>query len=386
MVVFRLDRRIHQGSYFEVWRCIDSNGAPRAVKMLACDLHKDDDSEYRRMLKCEADFLRSVAHENIISFQGFSADCTRKTGQATSNTPALVLELGCLDVMQLLQATLFEEDMAQFVIRGLLEAVKHLHGMQVAHLDLKPEQLVFSKSKSTIVIKLVDFGTLTDRTTFTTPVGTAGYIAPEILALSGEEVKIDRFAADMWSVGITLFVILCGFPPFNSPDSKDPLFRVFCDDRFKFWGFVRSRGVNLTAEAMDLIDRMTVLSPENRCTAEEAMEHPWMKKRLKIAKVEAELARRITRLESSLYLKPDRNSILSFNSNLGKRRSVLRSPLRTRYKKNLPSSAFSSAASCRSERALKVRRAYATRASGLCRLQSGLLSFSTPDSVRGMKM
>ncbi|CAN7988138.1 unnamed protein product, partial [Ixodes hexagonus] len=108
----------------------------------------------------------------------------------------------------------FTEREAAEIIRDICKAVAHLHRMNIAHRDLKPENLLYSKPDDSAVLKLTDFGFAKETTNFNslqTPCYTPYYVAPEVL---GPE-RYDK-SCDMWSLGVIMYILLCGFPPFYS--------------------------------------------------------------------------------------------------------------------------------------------------------------------------
>ena len=84
--------------------------------------------------------------------------------------------------------------------------------------DLKPENLLYADESADSPIKIADFGLAKmkdpgsdeDQLALITPCGTPGYVAPEVL----KNVEYDR-SVDMWSMGVILYILLCGFPPFD---------------------------------------------------------------------------------------------------------------------------------------------------------------------------
>ena len=92
--------------------------------------------------------------------------------------------------------------------------------MGIAHRDLKPENLLYSSPDKGAIIKISDFGLARyiDKDLMMTQCGTPGYVAPEIIKGEGYKEEID-----WWSVGVILYILLCGFPPFYD-ENNDKLF------------------------------------------------------------------------------------------------------------------------------------------------------------------
>lgn len=110
--------------------------------------------------------------------------------------------------------------MAKRYIREILEGVNYLHKKNIVHWDLKPENLLFTSNN---VLKITDFGTskiFKSKKKMNTTHGTPYYIAPEVI-----DQKYDE-KCDIWSVGVILFIMLCGKPPFNGRDDDEILMKV----------------------------------------------------------------------------------------------------------------------------------------------------------------
>jgi calcium-dependent protein kinase len=99
-----------------------------------------------------------------------------------------------------------------------------------------------------------------------TKVGTPYYISPDVLSGSYDK------ACDLWSAGCILYIMLCGYPPFNGDDDQEIIRNV---QRGKL--IFDEDWTNISQEAMDLIKKL-VCKPERRLTAEEALAHKWFKK------------------------------------------------------------------------------------------------------------
>lgn len=105
----------------------------------------------------------------------------------------------------------------------MLSAVKHLHEHKIVHRDLKPENFIFSDNTADAEIKLIDFGLskrfgkidLKEKIKLKTVVGTTYYVAPEVLKGDYDN------SCDIWSLGIILYIFLCGYPPFEGDNSKE---------------------------------------------------------------------------------------------------------------------------------------------------------------------
>mmetsp|Transcript_207 Transcript_207/g.411 ORF Transcript_207/g.411 Transcript_207/m.411 type:complete len:385 (-) Transcript_207:111-1265(-) len=164
------------------------------------------------------------------------------------------------------------------IVKSLLEAVAYLHANEIVHRDIKPENILFESSKedydekACVNVKIIDFG-LSRRHErgkegpMTNSVGTAYYMAPELL-----EGKYDK-SCDIWSVGTIVYILLCGYPPFNS-DTDPEIVENIKRGQFEFPARQWSAKSD---EAKDFIKCLLRRDPRKRFTASEALCHPWIK-------------------------------------------------------------------------------------------------------------
>nr|XP_010944567.1 PREDICTED: serine/threonine-protein kinase DCLK3-like [Camelus bactrianus] len=135
-----------------------------------------------------------------------------------------------------------------------------------------------NEDKST-TLKLADFGLAKHvvRPIFTV-CGTPTYVAPEILSEKGYGLEVD-----MWAAGVILYILLCGFPPFRSPErDQDELFNIIQLGRFEF---LAPYWDNISDAAKDLVSRLLVVDPKKRYTAHQVLQHPWIETAGKTSRV-----------------------------------------------------------------------------------------------------
>jgi len=166
----------------------------------------------------------------------------------------------------------FSEKEASDLIKDIVGAIAYLHSIGIVHRDLKPENLIYLNQKPDSLIKITDFGLAKYRNAnkpdaMTTACGTPGYVAPEVL-------KNEPYgkAVDMWSIGVILYILLCGFPPFYH-ESTAALYKQIKKGEFDFpepyWSEVSDA-------AKDLIRKLLTVDPKKRFTAEQVLSHPWI--------------------------------------------------------------------------------------------------------------
>lgn len=163
----------------------------------------------------------------------------------------------------------YGEREAANTILHVLDAVRYCHQMGVVHRDLKPENLLYSDDGPAGIVKINDFGIARfyDDDVMTTACGTPGYIAPEILHGRGYGTEVD-----CWSIGVILYIMLCGFPPF-SEDTNEALFETIKRGEFDF---PAQEWTHISDTAKDLISRCLQVDPAQRITIREMIEHEWI--------------------------------------------------------------------------------------------------------------
>lgn len=173
-------------------------------------------------------------------------------------------------------ANAFTEREAASIMFEICSAIQHLHHINVAHRDIKPENLLYTKSGADGILKLTDFGFAkkTDPSNtrpLETPCYTPYYAAPEVL---GPE-KYDK-SCDMWSLGVVMYILLCGFPPFYSahglPMSPGMKNRI----RSGQYAFPSPEWDKVSESAKNLIRGLLKTDPAERLKIDQVMGHPWI--------------------------------------------------------------------------------------------------------------
>lgn len=178
----------------------------------------------------------------------------------------------------------FTEPQGKLHAYQIISAIDYLHTNNITHRDLKPENILVVRKDPDTLIKITDFGLskFVDETSMLkTFCGTPNYLAPEIVGSKGEGAYTK--AVDLWAAGVIVFICLGGYPPF-SRDYKDiSLEKQILTGRksfpAKFWK-------DISRNAVDFIDKLLQVIPENRMTADQALRHKWLmdEKMLEVAK------------------------------------------------------------------------------------------------------
>ncbi|ODN03618.1 Myosin light chain kinase, smooth muscle [Orchesella cincta] len=172
--------------------------------------------------------------------------------------------------------TLTEGDCITF-LRQICDAVKYIHDKNIMHLDLKPENILCT-SKNSNQIKIIDFG-LAQYYDPKEPIrvlfGTAEFVSPEII--NYEPIAL---STDNWSVGVITYILLSGLSPFMGDNDNETFSNItraefdFDDEAFE----------NISEDSKDFISNLIVKRPEKRMTAEECLDHRWLKQESGIQK------------------------------------------------------------------------------------------------------
>lgn len=172
----------------------------------------------------------------------------------------------------------FREDEARFFFQQLISGVSYCHSMQICHRDLKLENTLLDGSAAPRV-KICDFGYSKSSVLHSQPksaVGTPAYIAPEVLTKREYDGKI----ADVWSCGVTLYVMLVGAYPFEDPTDTKNFKKSLTWILSAQYSIPDS--IMLSPECRHLLSRIFVANPEKRITIPEIKNHPWFLKNLPV--------------------------------------------------------------------------------------------------------
>ncbi|XP_019229898.1 PREDICTED: serine/threonine-protein kinase SAPK1-like isoform X2 [Nicotiana attenuata] len=218
---------------------------------------------------------RSLKHPNIVRF---------KEVLLTPTHLAIVMEYASGGELfaRICNAGKFNEDEARFFFQQLISGVSYCHFMQICHRDLKLENTLLDGSAAPRV-KICDFGYSKSTVFHSQPkstVGTPAYVAPEILTKKEYDGKL----ADVWSCGVTLYVMLVGAYPFQ--DSSDPNNITKTIAKILSVRYSIPEQVQISLECRHLLSRIFVADPEKRITIPEITKHPWFLKNLPVELME----------------------------------------------------------------------------------------------------
>lgn len=256
--LYEMKEVIGQGTFAKVKRATErATGKEFAVKII----NKSAMAENRENIMTEITILKNVHHPNIINLHHVFEN---------RHKIYLVMELlegGELFDLIVKRGCLTEAETSK-VMRQVIQAVAYLHMKRICHRDLKPENILLGRKGDIETVRITDFGLskISDHMLHTA-CGTPSYVAPEILTDDAY-----GFEVDMWSCGVILYVLLCGFPPFYA-DNDAELHRLIQSASYSFpspyWD-------DISDTAKDLIRRLLVVDPSKRLTPVQTLCHPFI--------------------------------------------------------------------------------------------------------------
>lgn len=286
------------GAYASVSTCVSlTTGQEFAVKLV----NKHEPGHTRSRILREVDVFKMCReHPNIVQLIEWYED---------DEYFYLVFEKmqGGQLLSQIQNKVCFSEQEAAQVTKDIANALKFLHSKGVAHRDLKPENVLCTSLNSVSPVKLCDLDLASKPTVpglrrtsrqlhsvqsepdLTSPVGSAEFLAPEVVeAFVGEALKYNR-QCDLWSLGVIIYIMLCGYVPFygecDKADScgwnqgqpcnecQEDLFKKIREGSFEF---PAEEWDKISEEAKDLITHLLVKDVRQRYTATDVLKHPWI--------------------------------------------------------------------------------------------------------------
>lgn len=253
-----------QGAYGRVYKARGKTG-PREVVAVKCVLRSQLTKSEADNLFTEIKLLKTMRHEHIVGLVDFCSD---------ANYIYIIMEYcGGGDLSKFIKSRqrLSEATCKQF-LQQLALALRFLRSKDVAHLDLKPSNILLvnaSGSQKAPVLKLADFGLAQHFSEEEKRTGVRGsylYMAPEICLGRKYDAKVD-----LWSVGVILFECLFGRAPFKSETEREMLLKIKEEKPI-----VMPRANNISKECYSLLEKCLRRDPARRIGFEEFFAHPFL--------------------------------------------------------------------------------------------------------------
>lgn len=260
---YKLGDQLGWGQFGTIRACLNKlNGEVLACKSIAKErLTTQQDV---KSVKLEIEIMTKLSgHPNVVSLKAVYEE---------ENFVHLVMELcaGGELFHRLEKNGRFSEIEARVLFRHLMQVVMYCHDKGIVHRDLKPENILLVTKSSSSPIKLADFGLATyiePGQSLSVTVGSPFYIAPEVLSGGYNQ------AADIWSAGVILYILLSGVPPFWGKTKS----RIFDAVRAANLCFPPHPWDSISSSAKDLITGMICINPLKRLTAAQVLAHSWIR-------------------------------------------------------------------------------------------------------------
>lgn len=260
---YQIGKTLGEGTFGKVKFAVNTESG-EAVAMKVLDKEKIQKQSMGAQIKREISIMKVVHHKHIVQLREVLASRTKIF---------IVLELitGGELFDKIVSAGKLSEDQARVYFQQLVAGVEYCHSKGVCHRDLKPENLLLDENGD---LKISDFGlsALYDgdpdaggsrSQLLHTTCGTPNYVAPEVLADKG----YDGRTADVWSIGVILYVLLAGFLPFDEP-TMTALFRKIQNADFQYpkW---------FSNEVKDLLNQILIADPAARINLATVKQNGW---------------------------------------------------------------------------------------------------------------
>jgi 5'-AMP-activated protein kinase catalytic alpha subunit len=259
---YELGKVLGSGNYSKVKLAIDvETNTKWALKII--DKEQLQRERMEEQLKREIAVLKQLKHPFIVGL--------REVMQ-TANHIYLVLQLvtGGELFEKIVQAKKFDEATSRRYFQQLILGLRYAHSLGIAHRDIKPENILVDDNH---IVHITDFGLSNlqpkeGQGLLQTVCGTPNYVAPDVL----KEKGYNGFAADAWSCGVVLFVMLAGYLPFDDPNVNALFNKIERGD----YRFPR----HFSEPVRDLIGKLLTVDPTKRMTLDECVQHPWFQEGL----------------------------------------------------------------------------------------------------------
>eukprot|EP00092_Neocalanus_flemingeri_P045699 GFUD01051207.1.p1 GENE.GFUD01051207.1~~GFUD01051207.1.p1 ORF type:complete len:555 (+),score=88.57 GFUD01051207.1:383-2047(+) len=268
---YELKEELGKGAFSVVKRCVQRHtGLEFAAKII--NTKKLSARDFQK-LEREARICRKMQHPNIVRLHD-------NIQEESFHFLVFDLVTGGELFEDIVAREFYSEADASHCIQQILESVNHCHSNGVVHRDLKPENLLLASKSKGAAVKLADFGLAIevqgDQQAWFGFAGTPGYLSPEVLKKEPYGKPVD-----IWACGVILYIILVGYPPFWDEDQQ----KLYAQIRAGAYDFPSPEWDTVTPEAKNLINQMLTVNPAKRIRAEEALKHPWICQRERVASV-----------------------------------------------------------------------------------------------------
>jgi len=255
--IYKQGIKLGSGAFSNVFKCVHKTTKKEyAAKIVSRNQPLPGSRTKELMFDVEIRINEKLNHENIVNLH------------EVFKLPKLTLIFDLVTGGELFddieRRQCYSEADAAYCIKQVLLGIEYIHSKGVIHRDLKPENLLLG-GQDNKTIKIADFGLAVefknDEELIFSTAGSPDYIAPEIL-----NKHYYNKAVDIWSCGVILYILLCGYPPFETrEDQKNGQFKFYAED----WQQIK-------VYARTLIVKMLTVNQKTRISATDALESKWI--------------------------------------------------------------------------------------------------------------
>lgn len=281
-------------STIDNYTCIKTLGAGVSAKVKLCKDENDqlfalkvfrknnpaNTAQAMKTLQDEVNAYQTLNHKHIVNLVAFKADATWvHSSKEPEQVAYMVLEyVAGGELFEYVALSPFKETICRTYFKQMLQALHHSHNQGLAHRDLKPENIMLDKEYN---VKVADFGFAAptagrDGSGYLhTRLGTLAYMCPELIL----NESYQGYQADLFALGIILFILYAGHPPFNQSHPNDIHYKLLVTNRADlFWKYHSKNKVEgfFSDNFKDLITNMLQFNPSQRLNLVDIIGHPWM--------------------------------------------------------------------------------------------------------------
>ena len=252
---YELKGILGKGTFSKVKLGMNKNSKEKVAIKIIDKQFTINNNNYER-INLEISILRKTSHPNIIKVYDIKED---------SSNFYFIMEYCKYGELfqQIINSRHLDVKLSSFYFYQLINGLSYLHSHNIVHRDLKPENLLIGNKK---LLKIIDFGlsNFSNKNNFlSTPCGSPSYAPPEMIL----GTKYDGMLGDIWSCGVILYVMLCGYLPFDGINNNDLFAKILkCKVNYP---------KNMDKNAVDLLKNILVANPEKRYNLSQIKKHPF---------------------------------------------------------------------------------------------------------------
>ena len=201
----------------------------------------------------------------------------------------------------------FNDKLSSFFFYQLISGLSYIHKKNICHRDLKPENLLLTNNYT---LKIIDFGlsNFEEDSLLSTPCGSPSYASPEMIA----QYKYNGFLNDIWSTGVILYAMLCGYLPFDEKEGD-------VENEFLFQNIEKCEidyPEYINADCKDILEKIFVKDCEKRITIKKIKQHSFYKMGKSLYKQIHQLTKEISDLNNDKKNDLNRNNSDDFSDSI----------------------------------------------------------------------